>query len=121
MNIHSYTGLPYDFRSYHCWDHVRAVRADAGIDTPMFDAATPTAIEEAFNDGHNDPHGLEQVSEPRNLDAVLMATKRGGRMIWHAGVYWDGKVSHCEMAAKQVRIEPLSAIAERYERIEFWR
>lgn len=55
------------------------------------------------------------------MDAVLMATRRGKRMIWHAGIYWQGMVSHCEMAAKQVRLEPLSAIAERYERIEFWR
>jgi hypothetical protein len=121
LNIHQYTGLPYSFRHYNCWEHVRNVRADAGLETPEFDAATPAEIEIAFDGGHSDPQGLEQVSEPQDLDAVLMATRRGNRMIWHSGVYWRGMVSHCEMVAKQVRLEPLSAIAERYERIEFWR
>lgn len=121
MNIHEYTGLPYRFSGYHCWDHVRRVRADAGLATPEFDAATPAGIEAAFDGGHADTKGLTQVQEPQDLDAVLMATRRGKRMIWHAGVYWRGLVSHCEMAAKQVRLEKLSAVAERYERIEFWR
>lgn len=121
MNIHEYTGLPYSFSQRNCWHHVRNVRADAGLATPEFDAATPAGIEAAFDGGHADTKGLTQVQDPQDLDAVLMATRRGKRMIWHAGVYWQGMVSHCEMAAKQVRLEKLSAIAERYERIEFWR
>ena len=121
MNINDYTGRAYNFRRYNCWQHVRAVRHDAGMETPEFDVISPTQIQAAFDDGHAAPKGLEQVFEPQNFDAVLMAQKVAGRLVWHAGVYFDGFVSHCELAARQVRLEPLSDLKSRFSDIEFWR
>lgn len=121
MNINDYTGLPYDFRKRNCWHHVRDVRADAGIFTPEFDVKYPTAAQDMFDAGHIDSKGLNRVYEPRNYDAVLLGYEHGGRVIWHSGVYYDGYVSHCERAAKQVKLELLSDISKRYPRVEFWR
>lgn len=121
MNINDYTGKPYSFRTYHCWTHVRTVRRDAGLDTPEFDVKSPAQITAAFVDGHIEPKGLCQVFIPENYDAVLMCTKIAGRMVWHAGVYYDGFVSHCELAARQVRLEPMADIKKRYNLTEFWR
>lgn len=121
MNINDYTGLRYDFRKRNCWHHVRNVRADAGIDTPAFDVLYPTAAQDMFAAGHVDSKGLVKVENPRNFDAVLLGYKHGGRIIWHSGVYYDGYVSHCERAAKQVKLETLIDIRKRYPRIEFWR
>lgn len=121
MNINDYTGRAYNFRRYNCWQHVREVRADAGLETPEFDVISPAQIQAAFDDGHAAPKGLEQVFEPKNFDAVLMCQKVAGRLVWHAGVYYEGFVSHCELAARQVKLEPLSDLKLRYQEIEFWR
>lgn len=121
MNINDYTGLPYDFQTRNCWHHVRNVRADAGIKTPEFDCASPAGITDAFEHGREVRKGMIHIMEPRNFDAVLMATNRGGRLLWHSGVYVDGMVSHCDRWAKQVRLQSLSEIRSEYERIEFWR
>lgn len=121
MNINDYTGRAYNFRRYNCWHHVRNVRADAGLDTPQFDVISPAQIQAAFDDGHAAPKGLEQVFAPKNFDAVLMCQRVAGRLVWHAGVYYDGYVSHCELAARQVRLEPLSDLKLRFVEIEFWR
>lgn len=121
MNINDYTGLPYDFRKRNCWHHVRNVRRDAGIDTPAFDVLYPTAAQEMFDSGHADSKGLVKVEKPRNYDAVLLGYPHGGRIIWHSGVYYNGYISHCERAAKQVKLETLTDIRKRYPRIEFWR
>ena len=64
MNITDYTGRRYDFRKYNCWHHVRAVRADAGIDTPAFDVATPSGADAMFAEGFRDSRGLVRVHEP---------------------------------------------------------
>jgi hypothetical protein len=68
-----------------------------------------------------DAKGLTQVDSPQNLDAVLMARRQGNRLLWHAGVYFDGMVSHCDMAARQVMLEPFSDILQKHERVELWR
>ena len=116
-----YTGLAYDFVTRNCWQHVRNVRADAGMDTPEFGCRDIDDITKAFDDGHSDSKGLVIAMQPQDFDAVLMATEKRGRLIWHAGVYHDGMVSHCDRWAKQVIMEPLSALLDRYERVEFWR
>lgn len=121
MNINDYTGLPYDFRKRNCWHHVRNVRADAGIETPAFDVISPSKADEMFDAGHADSKGLTKVDEPRNYDAVLMGVRHASRIVWHSGVYFDGCVSHCERAAKQVKLESLADIRKRYKEIEFWR
>lgn len=122
MNINDYTGLPYDFRKRNCWHHVRNVRADAGIYTPEFDVCRPADANAAFRDGqHADSKGLVRVHEPQNFDAVLMGANLGSRIIWHSGVYYEGYVSHCERAAKMVKLEALSDLIKRYPEIQFWR
>lgn len=121
MNINDYTGLPYDFRRRNCWHHVSNVRADAGLKTPEFDVISPRQIGDAFDAGHADTKGLTQVTEPLDFDAVLMAKRVGSRLVWHAGVYYKGDVSHCALAARQVKLEPLADIRQQYSEVEFWR
>lgn len=121
MKISYYTGIPYNFRSYNCWHHVRRVRSDAGLFTPEFDVKSPAGISDAFAAGHADPKGLIQHNAPRDYDAVLLGKRVAGRLVWHAGVYYQGFVSHCELAAKQVRLESLSDLKTKYQRVEFWR
>lgn len=121
MNINEYTGLSYNFRSYNCWHHVRAVRADAGLYTPEFNVVSPRGINQAFDDGHAATKGLEQVFAPRDFDIILMGARTGGRVVWHAGVYYAGMVSHCAMYARQVKLDLLSDMKQAYQEIEFWR
>lgn len=121
MNINDYTGRPYNFRNYHCWHHVRQVRADAGVNTPEFDVARPSQEQDAFARGLADSRGLVHVDIPRDFDAVLMGERQGGRIVWHSGVYYNGSVSHCERAARQVKLESLADIRARYSEIQFWR
>ncbi len=119
--INTYTGIPYDFRRYNCWHHVRAVRAAAGLVTPVFNVTSPQEINAAFDAGHAAPQGLTLQDTPQNFDAVLMGIETGGRVVWHAGVYYDGYVSHCSLASRQVRLDSLADIENEYKRVEFWR
>ena len=121
MNINDYTGRRYDFRRYNCWHHVRAVRADAGIETPAFEVATPTGADAMFAEGFRDSRGLVRVYEPQDFDAVLLGETHGSRILWHSGVYSGGYVSHCELAARQVKLESLADIRARFQEIQFWR
>lgn len=122
MNINAYTGKTYNFRTYNCWHHVRAVREAEGIDTPRFDVASPAAANDMFLSGqHEDSKGLTRVYEPQDFDAVLMGCRHGGRIIWHSGVYYKGYISHCERAAKMVKLEAIPDIRKRYPEIQFWR
>lgn len=122
MNINAYTGKIYNFRTYNCWHHVRAVREAEGIDTPRFDVVSPAAANDMFLSGqHEDSKGLTQVDEPQDFDAVLMGCRHGGRIIWHSGVYYKGYISHCERAAKMVKLEAIPDIRKRYTEIQFWR
>lgn len=121
MNINDYTGLPYDFRRRNCWHHVRAVRRDAGLDTPVFDVISPRKIDAAFAEGHADPKGLTKHESPENFDAVLMGERIGKRLVWHAGIYYNGLVSHCSLASRQVILQPLNDLRQQYAEIEFWR
>lgn len=122
MNINSYTGLPYDFRRRNCWHHVINVRADAGIYTPPFDVVSPAAANDMFLSGQTqDSKGLTKVEEPQDFDVALLGCRHGGRIIWHSGVYYNGYISHCERAAKMVKLEALSDIQKRYTEIQWWR
>lgn len=121
MNINDYTGRRYDFRRYNCWHHVRQVRDDAGIATPAFDVATPSGADAMFAEGLRDSRGLVRVYTPQDFDAVLMGERHGSRIVWHSGVYYGGCVSHCELAARQVKLEALADISARFQEIQFWR
>lgn len=121
MNITDYTGKAYDFKTYNCWHHVSAVRKDIGVETPRYDVSRPIEIAPAFDGIRSDDNGLTRVSEVRDYDIVLMGVDVGGRVVWHAGVYFAGYVSHCECSARQVRLELFSDIKKNYTRVEFWR
>lgn len=116
-----YTGIPYRFHGYNCWDHVRRVRSDFGLDTPRFDCASPDEEQAVFASREEDSKGMKQISEPSDLCAVLIGTERNKRIIWHSGVYMNGMVSHCDRYSKQVRLDTLRSIKEMAERVEFWR
>ncbi len=123
-DINSYTGKQYDFETYNCWSHVCAVRSDAGLQTRMFTASTPAIqdIAEAFNAAiEKGDHGMRQVKSPRNYDVVLAYQVFKGRPVWHAGVYYDGWVSHCHKPSGMVVFEPLSDMMQAFKGVEFWR
>jgi hypothetical protein len=120
--ITSYTGLPYDFRRYNCWHHVCRVRADAGLSTPDFDVTAPLAKCSAlFDAARAEPRGMQRVDNPADFDIVLLGSIAGGRLVWHAGAYYDSYVSHCSLAAGQVRLDTLADLRNDYTRVEFWR
>lgn len=122
VDITSYTGIPYNFRTFNCWHLVRKIRDDAGLLTPRFDVVSPAAANEMFLSGQNkDSKGLSRVEVPQDFDAVLMGCRHGGRIIWHSGVYYNGYISHCERAAKMVKLESMTDIRKRYPEIQFWR
>lgn len=116
-----YTGLPYDFNLYNCWDHVRRVRSDYNLTTPDFDCSSPDYADETFVSAHGNSKGLTQISDPEKLCAVLMMSTIRGKEVWHSGVFMGGMVSHCERAARQVRLDSLESIIDQCKRVEFWR
>lgn len=111
----NYVGIAYDYRTYNCWHHVRAVRDDAGLQTPEFDCVSPDDELGLFELGRNS-EAMWQLEEPQNYCAVLMHNNDG----WHSGVYCDGYVSHCDRNAKQVRLDSLAALTKRCDIVEFW-
>lgn len=115
------TGKPYDFRNYNCWHHVRLARGFVGKNTPVFDVTSPSDIPDAFDRGHADTKGLTRQEKPEDYDVVLMGYEHGARVIWHAGVYYQGYVSHCARQEKQVKLESMGDLARTYSRLEFWR
>lgn len=119
--ISLYTGLPYDFRRYNCWHHVRAVRGDVGLPTPEFSVTSPVLANAEFETGRADPQGFAPYPTPNDYDIVLMGETTGDRVVWHAGVYYGGYISHCSRASRQVRLDSLADIKTEYERVEFWR
>lgn len=115
-----YTGKAYNFLTYNCWHHVKAVRAKVGMTTPQFDCTSPSFINDTFINAHDNSKGLTQSETPSDYCAVLISSKRGMRVLWHSGVYLDGIVSHCDRFSRQVRTDTLKSIIEKSERVEFW-
>lgn len=114
--LSEYTGLAYCFKTRNCWHHVINVRKDFGLETPDFDCTKPELSDSVFIQGHCDTKGMQQIDAPESLCAVLMCID--GR--WHSGVYFDGMVSHCDMYARQVRLDSLESLKRLSERVEFW-
>lgn len=117
-----YIGKPYSFRDYHCFDHVCAVRKDAGIKTPEFRPSTLDGaydlITEQVDCGE---HGLTLVDKPQNFDVVICHKMRKGKPIYHCGIWYNGFINHCSLAAKQVIHEPFREFKKSYEGVTFWR
>lgn len=115
-------GKPYDFKSYNCWHHAVFVRDQVGIKTKQF---APRTLENAFKvitaQMQALGHGLLKVDAPQDYDICIVHKKISGREVYHCGVYFEGRVSHCCREARQVRFEELSAFQSGFEGITFWR
>ena len=121
-DISSYTGKPYSFKRYNCWDHAVAVRKDNGIKTKAF---SPKSMSNAFKiitaEMQRLDHGLTLVDAPQNYDVVIIKKACCEPAVYHCGVWFNGMVSHCSRDAGQVIMEPIQAFSAGYERVTFWR
>ncbi len=124
--IHSYTGKPYRFKGYNCWDHVTAVRKDAGLKTKYFTCSCVAQGYRLINDiMETNNHGLTSVNlkddSLKDFDIVLLSRKSRGRVEYHCGVYYNGFVSHAHIGARQVMCARLEDLTKQYESVTFWR
>lgn len=123
-NINSYTGIRYGFMTYNCWQHVVAVRKDAGIKTKMYTVASMSAgvIASKFNTERvRNNHGLILITEPKNFDIVIFKRVVVGVDYYHAGIWFKGWISHSCNIAGQVIFEPLRDAIKIRRGIELWR
>lgn len=124
IDINSYTGKPYGFMTYNCWHHVVAVRNAVGMKTKMYTAITMTAsaISSKFNvERVKNEHGLILISKPRNYDIVIFKRPVARIDYYHAGIWFNGWVSHSCSIFKQVVFEPLKEATTIRTEVEFWR
>ena len=116
-----YIGKPYSFRSFNCWDYVSLVREDNNIKTKQFQ---PLNLDNAFDiitaEMQKLGHGLSLVNSPRNFD-IIIVKKLGERTIYHCGIYYNGDVMHCSLAAKQVIKQTYNDFKKGYDELTIWR
>jgi len=102
----NYLGQPWQANAqgpgaWDCWSFFRHVQAERyGVNVPIIDidAMNLHAVAHAFN-GHEERGNWEEVSEPRDGDAVLMAHNRYPS---HVGVWLEidgGGVLHCQQGS----------------------
>lgn len=120
--MEKYIGIPYSFRDYNCWHHVKAVRSDFGIKTKMFQ---PRTMRDAFKlitaQMSIIDNGLSLVDKPQNFDIVIVEKLHGKRMVYHCGVYYDGYVNHCDNVFGSVRHQSFNEFKQGYTGVSFWR
>jgi len=107
--------------AYNCWLHVVKVRKDAGLDTKLFTSGSATAlsIARAFKAGRADKkNGLTVVSSPQDYD-IIIGTKKG--VLPHAGVYYDGYITHCGAGRGAVCTTEYKEFISTYGAVEIWR
>lgn len=124
IDINFYTGKRYGFMTYNCWQHVVAVRKAAGIKTKMYTVASMArgVVASEFNTEQiRNEHGLILVTEPKNFDIVIFKRSVAGTDYYHAGIWFNGWVSHCCNVAKQVIFEPLREAIKNKREVELWR
>jgi len=94
--INELVGTPYDISSYHCWHLVKDLVPGA----PDFEvvAATYATSLKLCNESTYD--NLHEVTSPIDGDILLLG--RNIDHLYHAGVYFQGKVVHCDVPAVQV-------------------
>lgn len=111
-------GTPYSFRSFNCYDYVSKIRKDNNIKTSLF---KPSNMRNAFElieaQMQKLGHGLLKVDSPENFDIAFV---REGK-VYHCGLYYDGNITHCSRALKQVVCEPLEEFKKPYSECTFWR
>lgn len=110
--------------TYNCWQHVVSVRKDAGIKTKIYTVASmvPAVIASKFNiERAKNQHGLTKIIKPQNYDIIIFVRPMVGVDYHHAGIYYEGHISHCCNAVGQVILEPLRDAVKNRRSIEFWR
>jgi len=122
IDINSYTGKRYGFMSYNCWQHVVAVRHAVGIKTKMYVAKTDTVGEISLTFDiilHENKNNFISMTELKNYDIVIFKRPVAGINYYHAGVWFNGWVSHSCSVARQVVFEPLrEAVKNRRSKIK---
>jgi len=117
-----FTGKPYSFSDYNCWDHAVAVRATMDIETPLFN---PSSLRDAYrlikDQQCKVEHGLTRVNEPQDCDIIIVHKMKNGKPEYHCGVYWRGYVSHCSLTFGEVRNQMYNDFIKDYEGATFWR
>ncbi|TMM79835.1 hypothetical protein FGD18_23805, partial [Salmonella enterica subsp. enterica serovar Heidelberg] len=82
------------------------------------DGDNARAIESGGGDGRANGEGLGRAFHAQSFGRVLLGVKHRGGIVWHAGVYYEGMVSHCELASRQVRLDSLEDLKDTYSEIE---
>lgn len=117
-----YIGKRYRFRSYNCWTHVVAVRADFGIKTKSYG---PRTVKDAFEvitaEMQKLDHNMTLVSEPQNFDIVIAEKTHLGVKTYHCGIYHNGNVNHCCNIFGSVRSQRINEFLQEYESHTIWR
>lgn len=124
IDINFYTGKPYGFMTYNCWQHVVTVRRAVGIKTKMYTVVSMAAgvVASKFNSERaRNEHGLELVTHPKNYDIVIFIRPVAGIDYYHAGIWFNGWVSHSCNVAKQVIFQPLGEAIKNRREVELWR
>jgi len=94
----AYIGQPWQPQAHDCWAFCRRVwREQFGLEVPAIDvdASRLAVVARAFRD-HAERRHWDEVTEPREGDAVLMAHCRHPS---HVGIWIDadgGGVLHCQ-------------------------
>jgi len=110
--------------TYNCWQHVVTVRRAVGIKTKMYTLVSMAAgvVASKFNtERTRNEHGLELVIHPKNYDIVIFIRPVAGTDYYHAGIWFDGWVSHSCNVAKQVIFQPLQEAVKNRREVELWR
>lgn len=124
IDINSYTGKPYGFMTYNCWQHVVAVRHAVGIKTKMYTVVSMAAgvVASKFNSERTrNEHGLTLVTHPKNYDIVIFIRPVAGIDYYHSGIWFNGWVSHSCNIVKQVIFQPLEEAVKNRREVELWR
>lgn len=119
----AYIGEPWVAHSNDCWAFCRRVWAERfGLAVPIIevDASRLATVAHAFRD--NEERGRwQQVADPREGDAVLMAHCRHPS---HIGIWIEadgGGVLHCIKGPGVVFMTPVAAARAGWSRMEFYR
>ncbi len=112
IDLRAYVGLP--FSEVHCWGLVCRVYADTlGIILPTYgDVAAHDLIRVSREMKKGKAAEVwSAVSEPAELDVVLMRSPRGGRAVVHVGVAVDRtRLLHVEDASAAV-VVPMAHVS----------
>lgn len=112
MNITKYLSLSYDHRNkkgVNCWGLYALVRHNEFNDNVASHGLTRCSNEEIaaayaivfakYKDVHT------EVTNPENYDLIVLSIKdTDGKMKFHCGVYWEGRMLHAKGTARSGQV-----------------